>query len=459
MDKVISDHRITEIAQNLKDWEEIAPSVFVSEVEIKEIKEDCQGRYRLQKRKALRVWHNKHGNKATYRALSSIFRSQGFIGQADLVEKMASAETPSKLRSQNIEIFHHYLLDCYCDLNYPPMQLLSSPELHVLHQYTELTLRQVPIANISSKNSTTDHDSRLVELSAVLSSKSEGLIVLFEGVGGSGKTALSWYICKKWAEKELLQQFHLLIHIQVRDPKIQSAKRLPDIILHPNRNICQEVATAIYDQKGKGVCILLDGLDEASASLFDTLVDMITGRQRNSIPLISYIVTTRPNMHVTSRLQSALKFKIMLEGFSMENLHDFLRRALDHEYSPYYHTLLDKFKANSQLECVCAHPINAVIIAFLALVHKDDLPVTQTGLYRALIFYFLNHHIQIRSAVHEIIDSFESLPSSLKQPFSQLCKWAYKASVSKKRIFTAKELGEANVEFDNTLGFLQFNQM
>ena len=91
MDKVISDHYIAEIAQNLKDWEEIAPSVFVSEVEIKEIKEDYQGRYRLQKRKALCVWHNKHGNKATYRALSSIFRSQGLIGQADLVEKMASA--------------------------------------------------------------------------------------------------------------------------------------------------------------------------------------------------------------------------------------------------------------------------------------------------------------------------------------------------------------------------------
>ena len=68
------------------------------------------------------------------------------------------------------------------------MQQLSSPELLFHHQYTELAPQQTPIANIGNQQPT---DNRLVELSAVLSSKSGESVVLFEGVGGSGKTALS----------------------------------------------------------------------------------------------------------------------------------------------------------------------------------------------------------------------------------------------------------------------------
>ena len=123
----------------------------------------------------------------------------------------------------------------------------------------------------------------------------------------------------------------------------------------PRQKDSSEVATAIYDQKGKGTCILLDGLDEASVSLLDTLLDMIIGRQRKHTPQISFIMTTRPNMHIASCLQPVLKFKVMLEGFSTAHLYEFLKHALDYKHTPHYLTLLDKFKANPQLECICAH--------------------------------------------------------------------------------------------------------
>ena len=442
------------IAQQVKDWEEIAPDICISESEQEEIKEDYQGRYNLQKRQALRVWRRNCGEKATYGALSRVLRSQNLADLAEVVARMASSKNQSApIRSELIAMFTDYLFDCYC---HPPMQQLSIPELHCQHQYTDLTLREAPLAvtNLNAQSATT----RVVDLSAVLSklSKNKCFVVLFEGVGGSGKTALSRHVCRKWAKKELLKQFHLLIHVQVRNPQIQFAKNLSDIIPDPDKKVCDEVARAIYDQKGEGVCILLDGLDEASSPLLDTLFNMIAGRQRERVPKMSFVVTTRPNMCILSRLQAVLQSKIMLEGFSIEKLHEFLKHTLT-EQKVRYNLLLEKFKANPQLEWVCVHPINAVIMAFLAHTFEDDLPITQTRLYKALVVHFLKRHL-LRSDVsaEEIaIEKFDQLPSSVEQPFKGLCRWAYKASLSKKQLFTAKELGEASVELDNTLGFLQ----
>ena len=75
----------------------------------------------------------------------------------------------------------------------------------------------------------------------------------FEGVAGCGKSTLSWYACNEWAEKRLLKQFDILIHVHLNDPHIQSASRLSDIIPHPDRKFRQEVESAIVSLKGKGV--------------------------------------------------------------------------------------------------------------------------------------------------------------------------------------------------------------
>ena len=68
-------------------------------------------------------------------------------------------------------------------------------------------------------------------LSDVLNNKSERIAVLFEGVAGSGKTTLSLHICREWAEGRLLQQFQLLIHVQLNDPKLKTMKcKIADLI-------------------------------------------------------------------------------------------------------------------------------------------------------------------------------------------------------------------------------------
>ena len=71
---MVSDYHIAEVAQNLHiDWKEIAPTIYISESEQREIEEDYKGQYKLQKRQALRVWRKNCGNKATYRTLLNVF--------------------------------------------------------------------------------------------------------------------------------------------------------------------------------------------------------------------------------------------------------------------------------------------------------------------------------------------------------------------------------------------------
>ena len=70
----VSEYHIAEIVDNLEVWEIIAPFIDLTEVEQREIKEDCLERgYKLQKHLALIKWRRKSGNRATYKALIEVF--------------------------------------------------------------------------------------------------------------------------------------------------------------------------------------------------------------------------------------------------------------------------------------------------------------------------------------------------------------------------------------------------
>ena len=56
-------------------------------------------------------------------------------------------------------------------------------------------------------------------------------IVLIEGGPGMGKTSLAINICKCWAKGELLQSYIAVILLTLRDPEIQKAKTIGDLLL------------------------------------------------------------------------------------------------------------------------------------------------------------------------------------------------------------------------------------
>ena len=75
-------------------------------------------------------------------------------------------------------------------------------------------------------------------------------------------------------------------------------------------------------KKGKGVCILLEGLDEAPGEMWNSLLpELITGKR---FPLLSYILTARPGCQQLKPLESKVTSKIAIRGFDKMGIVKFI---------------------------------------------------------------------------------------------------------------------------------------
>ena len=477
LDTRVSDYHIAEIANDLVEWEVVAPYFNLTESDQMEIMKDYEGRYNLQKRKALHVWRWKSGDKATYRTLISICCSQRLINLAErVVMHLVSGLRPPS--SRILDSFFHYLMDCYLKLSHPCReQWPTKGPLKAPTKFFDLILHEAPLTEVqySSTSRLLSHDSRLlshdsrllshdnfksVTLTSTLtkSEESHRMLVYFEGIAGSGKTTLMWHACREWAEKSLLRQFYLLIHVQLNNPEVHSASCLPDIIPYPDKMFRQEVATAIADRKGKDVCFLLDGLDEAPTKLLDfLLVGLIQGKLGSlQLPELSFVMTSRPDVRVMKRLNPEFfSSRILISGFSKTSLHEFFE---DFD-SRGKEKIREELRINPRLEGLCSHPINAVILSYLARFIDNNLPTTQTNLYKPLVSNFLVRHMDTRlkkeepCVISNLLDD-ECIPLEICQMFKKICSLAYCSILETKRLFSLKELGQADLDLDDNLGFL-----
>ena len=459
LDSQVSDYHIAEIANDLVEWEDLGPFLDLTESEQKEIVKNFEGRYNLQKRQALGVWRWKNGDRATYRALISICCSQGLVQLAETIASyLGSNQRPRS--SQILDTFHRYLLDCYVDSPHmhPSRKQWPGNKLpkYASTTFLDLNLLEAPLY----ENKSPGNSFKEVTLKSVLSKRDEQkrMIVYFEGIAGSGKTTLSWYACREWAKKKLLGEFQLLIHLQLNDPQVPQATflKLPDIIPYPDKKLRQEIATTIVDCKGRGVCFLLDCLDEAPTNLLDFLLgDLIQGKLGSwQLPELSFILTSRPNARVTKRLERIISTRILMSGFSRENLDKLLDDRLG-ATNEERGKLVEEFKINPRLEGLCSHPINAVIMAFLVHFLEKSTPTTQTDLFKPLVCNFLVRHMDTRFDKSCKIDSLvddASIPHEIRKPFRSMCSLAYSALCENKRLFTKDELDHNDL--NDTLGFL-----
>ena len=108
------------------------------------------------------------------------------------------------------------------------------------------------------------HTKTPVELKDIFEGLPEGRkMILVEGAPGAGKSSLSFDICKKWSEGELFQQYKAVILVRLRDPQVQKAKRMSDLLpACCNVTRAQQVESAIKAVHGRDVLWILDGWDE-----------------------------------------------------------------------------------------------------------------------------------------------------------------------------------------------------
>ena len=262
-------------------------------------------------------------------------------------------------------------------------------------------------------------------------------VILIEGAPGSGKSTLSWHICQKWESGELFQQFNLVVYVQLRDPVIQAAQSVADLLPRRNDQMAQDVLSEIEARDGEGVLFVMDGWDELppelqQQSLFRRL-PVASSLHRSAV-----IVTSRPES--SAELHSLVSSRIQIVGFTPSEVKEFFTDSLKGD-SQAVDTLMEQMRENPVIESSCYLPLNAAIIVSLFLSLNCTLPTTITGVFTSLVLCCILRHLKSRTDVRiHALQSLDSLPEIVQGPFAALCQLAFHGILDRKVTFSGDEL-------------------
>ena len=116
--------------------------------------------------------------------------------------------------------------------------------------------------------------------------------ILVEGAAGVGKTTFAWKCCQKWANGELLQDWSVVIFVQLCNQRVREAKLLSDFIYYPEQAVREKICQDLVNLKGRKVLFVVDSFDQVNeqqmdGTVFQQLVD------KNLLPNATLMVLSR----------------------------------------------------------------------------------------------------------------------------------------------------------------------
>ena len=266
-------------------------------------------------------------------------------------------------------------------------------------------------------------------------------VVLIDGAPGSGKSTLAIHICQKWSKGELFQEYTIVILVQLRDPAVQSAQAITDLMPCRDDEMARQIASTIRTNDGKDVLWILDGWDELPPHLQkqSLLRDIIIPPLRSPIAKCSVIVTSRPIS--SGELCKLVSARIEVLGFTEEIQQQYFTECLNGNMKS-VSSLLERLKENPAMEGSCYLPLNASIVAHLYLA-AGSLPTTAHGIFSSLVQHCLSRYMHDRLGRTQDEASFNSLntiPVELQAPFNDLCKLAFLGVRENRVTFSTEDL-------------------
>ena len=223
----------------------------------------------------------------------------------------------------------------------------------------------------------------------------ERKMILIDGAPGSGKSTLTVHICQQWGRGELFNEFTIVILIQLRDPKVHSARSIADLLPTNDRTMAEHAAREIIANEGSGVLWILDGFDELPEhiqrkSLISNLIK--PKHQENALSKTAVIVTSRPIS--SADLCPIVSSRIEVLGFTVEEQRLFFTECLNNDTKA-VETLIERLSSNPAMEGSCYLPLNASIVAHLYLAN-GSLPSTSYGIFSSFVQHFLSRYLHER---------------------------------------------------------------
>ena len=270
-------------------------------------------------------------------------------------------------------------------------------------------------------------------------------VILIERAPGSGKTTLSWHICQKWASGELFQQFSLAVLVQLRDPAIQAARTIADLLPCADDRLAQEVMSEIQCQGGEGILFVMDGWDELNVEQESVVQQLVQPILANPLPNSAVIVTCRSES--SGQLQEVASSRIETMGFTLSDVKAYFSECLKGDAQA-VEKLSEAVQQNPQIEASCYLPlVAAIIVAIFLMTPTSKLPTTLHDLFTTLVLTCILHHLQARTEYKAIrsLTSLDDLPRDVQSSFDRLCQVAFDGLKKNKLSFSDDELEHSNL--------------
>ena len=271
--------------------------------------------------------------------------------------------------------------------------------------------------------------------------------VLINGAPGSGKSTLSLQICHLWSEEKLFQEYKLVILVRLRDPAVQHATSVMDLLPCQDKVMAQDVEKMMRVNNGDNVLFILDGWDELSLSKpgHSIILNLI---DRTELHQSSIIVTSRPTS--SANLHPLVSSRIEILGFTRDELQRFFTECLRKD-SAAVETLLRKIRENPALEGCCFLPMNASVIVHLYKCNENLHFASQYSVFSALVVNCIVRHLRKNGMQDKVrpFNSLDTLPEVVDGPFKALCELAYNGVVDDEVTF------DIDLSSFNSLGLLQ----
>ena len=283
------------------------------------------------------------------------------------------------------------------------------------------------------------------EILAPLEEGKQSCFILIEGAPGIGKSVLLKEITYKWANKELLQKFELVLLVCLRDSSLRQIQSVDDLL----RLICMgdehatEIVSAcaqyLFANGGRSLTLLLDGYDEYPEHLRESsLVANILKRQ--VLPLCGLVISSRP--HASGHLREQATIRVDILGFTETEREHYIKQALPDQPHK-IEELTQYLRQQPSVDSICFIPFNMVVLLYLYKL-GIALPKNSTELYRHFICSTICRHLSkfAKPLTHDITD-LTDLPEPYNRIIQELSKLSLEALNNNKLIFTLQELTAA----------------
>ena len=263
--------------------------------------------------------------------------------------------------------------------------------------------------------------------------------LLVDGAPGIGKTQLACYLCTMWAKGELLNQYELVIFIQLRRFQAKFANKefgLYDLI---KLYLSGEAGKCIAEKLALSGCLntlfILDGWDELAPSLrsefsfFHSIISGDSGDFANA----SVMVTSRSTVSRLLRLYVDKHIEVL--GFDSEQVKEYISLSVPQDKE----IVLSHFNRFPNIQALSHIPVTLNIICNIVRDNKM-LPSTLTQLYDIYIRRILLANLKKYQSELSTLPSLKDLPSEIHGIIKSLARLAWKGLAEDNLVFEKTDL-------------------